>query len=95
MHPEAEKVEGATWWWPHKVRMHLDDGSVREKAIEALRGSLARPFEPAEQQAKLDEAGKGALSPEQLACLADDCRSVGERGVAPVTRHMRAAQSVH
>lgn len=95
MRPEAGKVEGATWWWPHKVRMHLDDGSVREKEIEALRGSLARPFEPAEQQAKLDEAGRGALSPEQLACLAEDCRNVGERGVAPVTRHMRAAQSVH
>ena len=95
MHPRTEEVDGATWWWPHKVSMRLDDGSVREKEITALRGSLARPFLPDEQQAKLDEAGKGALSPARLKDLADDCRKVGEQGIAPVTRHMRAAQAVH
>ena len=95
MHPQTDEVDGATWWWPHKVRMHLDDGSVREKAISALRGSLARPFLPEEQQEKLGEAGKAALSPEQLTNLADDCRNVGEQGVAPVARHMRAARVVH
>lgn len=95
MHPRTEELTGATWWWPHKVSMRLDDGSVREKEIPALRGSLARPFQPEEQQAKLDEAGKDALSPEQLKDLADDCRKVAEQGIAPVTRHMRAAQVVH
>ena len=95
MHPKAERVPGATWWWPHKVRMQLDDGSVREKEITALRGSLARPFLPEEQHAKLEEAGRDALSPEQLRSLADDCRRVGEQGIAPVTGHMRAAQAVH
>ncbi len=95
MHPGTEAVTGATWWWPHKVRMQLDDGSVREKEITALRGSLARPFTPEEQHAKLDEAGRGALGPEQLQGLADDCRKVAEQGIAPVTRHLRAAQAVH
>ena len=90
--PRTEEVPGATWWWPHKVQMRLHDGSVREKEITALRGSLARPFLPAEQQAKLVESGKHALDPEQLEGLADDAGNVGEQGVAPVTRRMRAAQ---
>ena len=91
----APEVPGATWWWPHEVRMRLEDGSVREKEVTALRGSLARPFLPAEQQAKLVESGKHVLSPEQLQGLADDSRNVGEQGVAPVTRRMRAAQPTH
>ena len=88
-------MPGATWWWPHKVRMQLHDGSVREKEITALRGSLARPFLPEEQHAKLEEAGRDALNPERLESLADDCRRVGEQGIAPVTGHMRAARAVH
>ena len=90
--PRTEEVPGATWWWPHKVCMRLDDGSVREKEVTALRGSLARPFLPAEQQAKLNEAGKDVLDPEQLEGLAEDSRRVGEQGIAPVTRRMRAAR---
>ena len=90
--PRKEDVSGATWWWPHKVRMQLRDGSVREKEIRALRGSLARPFLPDEQAAKLAEAGRGALSPDQLNSLAEDARQVGEQGIAPVTRWMRLAQ---
>ena len=92
VHPITEDVPGATWWWPHKVTMRLGDGSVREREVRALRGSIARPFMPDEQQAKLDEAGKDALNPQQLQELAADSRRIGEQGVAPVTRHMRAAR---
>ncbi len=93
--PRTEPVQGETWWWPHKVSMRLDDGTVREKEVTALRGSLARPFTLEEQQAKLDEAGKDALSPEQLDGLAKAAREVGERGVAPVTRRLRSAKTIH
>lgn len=91
--PRKEKVKGETWWWPHLVSMRLTDGSVRQKEVVALRGSRARPFMPDEQQAKLEEAGRDILSPDDLACLSDDARSVAERGIAPVTRHMRAGQA--
>ncbi len=89
--PRKEEVPGASWWWPHRVRMRLRDGSVREKEVTALRGSLARPFLPDEQQAKLAEAGKGVLDPRQLDRLAHDARKVGKQGIAPVTRWMRTA----
>ena len=93
--PRTEHVPDATWWWPHKVQMRLDDGSVREKEVEALRGSVARPFLPDEQREKLAEAGRDALSPVELEALADASWQVGEQGVAPVTRHLRAARLVH
>ena len=71
--------------------MRLDDGSVREKEVTALRGSRARPFMPDEQAAKLHEAGKHALGPEQLQQLASDSRLVGDQGIAPVMQHLRTA----
>ena len=93
--PWEENVPGATWWWPHRVSMRLSDGSTREREVKALRGSMARPFQPDEQDAKLQEAGKAALDADQLKNLAEDARMIGERGIAPVTRHMRAAQTAH
>ena len=89
--PFTESVPGATWWRPHKVSMRLDDGSIREKEVTALRGSRARPFLPEEQDAKLNEAGGYALDPEQLQQLAKDSRLIGDQGIAPVTRHLRMA----
>ncbi len=93
--PWDEEVPGATWWWPHRVSMRLSDGTAREREVKALRGSMARPFQLDEQDAKLREAGKAALNADQLQCLADDARTIGECGIAPVTRHMRAARAVH
>lgn len=90
--PRKDNPPGSSWWRPHKVSMKLRDGSVREKEITALRGSLARPFLPEEQRAKLAEAGKGVLDEQDLNSLADDARHVGDRGIAPITRWMRAAQ---
>ncbi len=90
--PRKEDLPDSTWWKPYKIRIQLRDGSVREKEITALRGSLARPLLPDEQHAKLAEAGKGVLSQQQLSRLADDARHVGELGIAPVTHWMRAAQ---
>ena len=69
----------------------MDDGSIREREVTALKGSLARPLTLEEQQAKLDEAGKDMLSPEQLVVLADAARNIGTRGIAPVTKIMREA----
>ena len=91
--PRTEAVPGATWWWPHKVSMRLSDGSVREREVKALRGSRARPFLPSEQQAKLEEAGRGILGQEQLEGLAEAARSVGEGGIAPVARYLRAGRA--
>jgi len=90
--PIKEKIDGATWWWPHKVKMKLDDGSVREREVKALRGSLARPFLPNEQQEKLEEAGKGVLSNDQLNELANASKNIGKNGIAPVTKIMREAK---
>jgi 2-methylcitrate dehydratase PrpD len=87
----TEEGPGANWWRPYTVRMNLDDGSIREREVTALKGSLARPLTLEEQQAKLDEAGKDMLSPEQLVALADASRNIGIRGIAPVTRIMREA----
>ena len=87
----TEEGPGANWWRPYTVRMNLDDGSIREREVTALKGSLARPLTLEEQQAKLDEAGKDMLSPEQLVALADASRNIGTRGIAPVTRIMREA----
>lgn len=93
--PWDEEVPGGTWWWPHRVSMRLSDGTTREREVKALRGSMARPFQPDEQDAKLREAGKAALNAGQLQSLADDARMIGEHGIAPVTRHMRAARLAH
>lgn len=90
--PRKDNPPGSTWWRPHKVSMTLRDGTVREKEITALRGSLARPFLPEDQQAKLAEAGNGVLSEEGLRSLADDAQHVSARGIAPITHWMRAAQ---
>jgi len=87
----TEEGPGANWWRPYTVRMNLDDGSIREREVTALKGSLARPLTLEEQQAKLDEAGKDMLSPEQLVALADASRNIGTRGIAPVTKIMREA----
>ena len=93
--PWQEEHPGATWWWPHRVSLYLTDGSVRERDIKALRGSRARPFLPDEQEAKLNEAGKDALDSAQLQALSENARQVGDRGVASVTRLLRAAQIIH
>lgn len=95
VNPRTEPVAGETWWWPHRVRMTLDDGSVREKEVTALRGSRARPFLREEQDAKLQEAGRDALLPDELRGLADDARNVDSLGIRPVVRRMRAARSAH
>ena len=87
----TEEGPGANWWRPYTVKMNLDDGSVREREVTALKGSLARPLTLEEQQAKLDEAGKDMLSPEQLAALADASSNIGTQGIAPVTKIMREA----
>ena len=87
----AEEGPGANWWRPYTVRMNLDDGSIREREVTALKGSLARPLTLEEQQAKLDEAGKDMLVPEQLIALADASRNIGTHGIAPVTKIMREA----
>ena len=78
-------------WRPYKVKMNLDDGSFREREVTALKGSLARPLTLEEQQAKLYEAGKDMLSPEQLVALADASSNIGTQGIAPVTKIMREA----
>ena len=87
----TEEGPGANWWRPYKVRMNLDDGSIREREVTALKGSLARPMTTEEQQAKLDEAGKDMLSPEQLVALVDASSNIGTQGIAPVTKIMREA----
>ena len=87
----TEEGPGANWWRPYKVRMNLDDGSIREREVTALKGSLARPLTTEEQQAKLDEAGKDMLRPEQLVALADASSNIGTQGIAPVTKIMREA----
>ena len=87
----TEEGPGANWWRPYTVRMNLDDGSIREREVTALKGSLARPLTLEEQQAKLDEAGKDMLIPEQLVALADASRNIGTHGIAPVTKIMREA----
>ena len=95
VNPRKEPVAGETWWWPHRVRMTLDDGSVREKEVTALRGSRARPFLREEQDAKLQEAGRDALSPDELCNLAGNARKVDSLGIRPVVRRMRAARFAH
>ena len=87
----TEEGPGANWWRPYTVRMNLDDGSIREREVTALKGSLARPLTLEEQQSKLDEAGKDMLIPEQLVALADASRNIGTHGIAPVTKIMREA----
>jgi 2-methylcitrate dehydratase PrpD len=87
----TEEGPGANWWSPYTVKMNLNDGSFREREITALKGSLARPLTLEEQQAKLDEAGKDMLSPEQLIALADASSNIGKHGIAPVTKIMREA----
>lgn len=87
----TEEGPGANWWRPYKVKMSLDDGSIREREVTALKGSLARPLTTEEQQAKLDEAGKDMLRPEQLVALADASSNIGTQGIAPVTKIMREA----
>ena len=82
--------------WVHEFRvqgprLRVEDGTTRERDVVALKGSKARPLTIEEQQAKLAEAGKGMLTPDELAALADDCRAVAEQGIAPVTRWLRTA----
>jgi len=93
--PWEKEVPDATWWWPHRVRLQLDDGSVREREVVALKGSRERPLLPEEHQAKLEEAGGYALDREDLHGLADDARAIAKQGVGPVTRRMRSARRVH
>jgi len=88
----TEEGPGANWWRPYTVKMNLDDGSIREKSVTALKGSLARPLTMEEQQSKLDEAGKDMLSPVQLEALADASRNIGTHGIGPVTKFMREAE---
>ena len=93
-HISAQPLEpepGSTWWWPQTVRLRVEDGTTRERDIVALRGSKARPLTPEEQQAKLAEAGKGILTPEELAALTEDSMAVSEQGVAAVARWLRRA----
>ena len=88
----TEEGPGANWWRPYTVKMNLVDGSIREKSVTALKGSLARPLTMEEQQSKLDEAGKDMLSPAQLEALADASRNIGTHGIGPVTKIMREAE---
>ena len=93
--PWDEVVPGATWWQPHRVRLQLDDGSVREREVVALRGSQERPLLPEEHLAKLEEAGRFALDRENLHGLAEDARNVPVQGIGNLTKRLRAARRMH
>lgn len=89
--PRELEPGSSWWWWPHTVRLRLEDGSTREGEIVALRGSLARPLTPEEQQAKLAEAGKGVSTPEELTAMAEGSKAVSEQGIGAIAKWLRTA----
>lgn len=77
---------------PVTLRVKRNDGSTVERTSSLVRGSPALPMSSAERSAKLVDAARGVLTEGEIDEISSAVAAVGEHGVTPILRCLRAAR---